>query len=529
MPFEKSTHWIPVPAKGRNRRIVCIPFQCAKVLRNLITMAIRRIRPSWIIGGLFGLTFVVLLTLRLDILQQGKADHKVEGINNDQIQWDRETWMNIFQKDQKIGYAHRQFSHSAQGFKVLESVFMQINTMGMMQEIRFRTEGNLHPDLTLSSFDFELQSSLFRFKAQGVLKDQLLSILAGTPGSEQKVDLPIKKDANLSVGVLEALVNKDLKSGETRTFNVFDPVAMAERPVKVSVLGEETISIMGRQEKAVKVSVDFMGAPQFAWIGKDRTVLREEGSFGIRLEQVTREEALQKVALLPDADITEITSIRANKTLDDVDGIKELNVKLEGIEEGILFLNGGRQSFKDKVLMIRKEVVSSLLSQKPGEGTFQEGKSYLEGDPFIQSDHPEIKAKMREIVLPDDPALVKAKKLVSWVYQNIQKRPVLSVPNALETLHNRVGDCNEHAVLLTALARAAGIPAQVEAGLVYQKGRFYYHAWNVLYLGDWITADSVRGQLPSDVTHIRFVRGNERQIDLIGIIGKVKLEILSTS
>ena len=65
------------------------------------------------------------------------------------------------------------------------------------------------------------------------------------------------------------------------------------------------------------------------------------------------------------------------------------------------------------------------------------------------------------------------------MYQNIQKRPVLSVPNALETLRNRVGDCNEHAVLLAALARAAGIPAQVEAGLVYQKGRFYYHAWNV--------------------------------------------------
>ena len=180
-------------------------------------------------------------------------------------------------------------------------------------------------------------------------------------------------------------------------------------------------------------------------------------------------------------------------------------------------------------MTIRKESVSSLLSQKPGRETFQGGKSYLEEDPFIQSDHPEIQAKVREIILLDDPAIVKAKKLVAWVNTNIQKRPVLSVPNALEILRNRVGDCNEHAVLLTALARAADIPAQVEAGLVYQKGRFYYHAWNVLFLGEWITADSVTGQLPADVTHIRFVRGNERQVDLIGIIGKVKLEILSTS
>jgi len=93
-----------------------------------------------------------------------------------------------------------------------------------------------------------------------------------------------------------------------------------------------------------------------------------------------------------------------------------------------------------------------------------------------------------------------------------------------------MGDCNEHAVLLAAMARAAGIPAQIEAGLVYMKGRFYYHAWNVLYLGRWITADSLMGQIPADVTHIRLVRGEpDSQMDLIGVIGKVKLEILEQS
>ena len=90
-----------------------------------------------------------------------------------------------------------------------------------------------------------------------------------------------------------------------------------------------------------------------------------------------------------------------------------------------------------------------------------------------------------------------------------------------------MGDCNEHAVLLAAMARAADIPAQIEAGLVYMNGGFYYHAWNVLYLGRWITADSLMGQMPADVTHIRFIRGGaDRQIDLVGVIGKVKIHIL---
>jgi hypothetical protein len=402
--------------------------------------------------------------------------------------------------------------------------------MGMVQDIRFKTEGNLHHNLSLSSFNFELLSSLFRFKVRGVVKDKILTLfIRSAIGPEQKIDLPLKKEIHLSAGMLELLSAEDLKPGDSRTFNVFDPITTTERPVKVFVLDQETISIMERQEEAKKVSVDFMGVSQLAWIGKDGTVLREEGSLGIRLEQVTREEALQRVAVLPGTDLAEFASIPANKFIRNTVQLNELKLKLDGVDVGRLFLNGGRQSLEGKVLTIRRESISNLLSQSPARKIPEDTKTYLEPAPLIQSDHPEIQAKAKEIVSPNDSDLVKAHKLVKWVNENIQKRPVLSVPNALEILHNRVGDCNEHAVLLTALARAAGIPAEVEAGLVYQRGRFYYHAWNVLYLGRWITADSVMGQLPADVTHIRLVRGAERQIDLVHMIGKAKIEILNTS
>jgi len=77
------------------------------------------------------------------------------------------------------------------------------------------------------------------------------------------------------------------------------------------------------------------------------------------------------------------------------------------------------------------------------------------------------------------------------------------------------------------LLRAAGIPSQIEAGLVYLRGRFYYHAWCVLYIDKWMTADSVFNQFPADVTHIRFIRGDsDKQLNLMGVIGKIKLEVL---
>jgi hypothetical protein len=491
-------------------------------------MAIHWIKWHWIIGAAFALIFAFLFTLRVGIFQKREANLREDHPFYAQTQMDRETWMNILQQGQKIGYAHRQFYKTDAGYRVLESVFMQINTMGMVQDIRYKTEGNFHPNFTLSHFDFNLQSSLFRFKAWGVVKEGTLTFITSTPGSEQKIDIPLEKDIHLPIGILETLNAEDLRPGDARTFQVFDPTTAAQRPVKVVILAEESIPIMGRQEIAKKVSVDFMGVSQYAWIGKDGTVLKEEGPLGIKLEQVTKEEALQKVALLPNLDLAEIASIPVNKVLQDVDRLMELKLRLSGIEERDIFLNGGRQFLNGKILTVRRESISNLSPQKMSERFPEEIKAYLESSLFIQSDHPEIQAKAKEIVSPDDSAVVKAYKLIAWVNKNIQKRPVVSVPNALETLRNQVGDCNEHAVLYAALARAAGIPAQVEAGLVYQNRRFYYHAWNVIYLGTWITVDPVMGQLPADVTHIRFARGTERQIDLIQMIGKVRIEILGS-
>ena len=481
----------------------------------------------WMAGTLSILIFAVLLTLRLGILEKGEIALSGGSFFKVQTKTDRETWMNISQQGKKIGYAHREFNKTAEGYKVVESVFMQINVMGMVQNVGFKTEGYLHPDLTLSSFDFDLQSGVFRFKAKGILKEKTLVLYTGEGGSLRKFEMPFEELPSLSMTLLQGLSHEDLKPGESKTFPIFDPATMSHRSMKILVLDEEMIQIMGRPEKARKLSIEFMGIPQFAWIGQDGTVLREDGSLGISLEQVTREEALSRVAPSSSADVTQLASIPVNQSIWDANELRELRIKIDGVKGEDAFLNGDRQSLQEDILTIRKEWTSYLPQSTVGEMSPADRKTYLESSPMIQSDAPEIQALVKEIVSTNDPARVKARKLVAWVHEKIQKRPVLSVPNALETLQNRMGDCNEHAVLLAALGRASGIPTQVESGLVYQSGRFYYHAWNVFYLGGWITADSSRGQFPADVTHIRFVRGTEKQIDLVRFVGRVSLEILS--
>ncbi len=323
---------------------------------------------------------------------------------------------------------------------------------------------------------------------------------------------------------MDAAWASGLEKNHARTFFVFDPASMGLRPVKIIMHGSESMEVMGKKQNTDKVTVDFMGTSMTAWIGEDGSVVAEEGFMGIKLIRVSKDEALKDLDLPIEQDVTELFSVVSDVPVKQRDKINLLKLKISGIDDN-LFLNGGRQSLVDGILTVNKEKIPEIVEIPEGGE-----KRFLRPTPFVQSDHPEIKGKVSEIVLPDDTPFAKAQKIMRWIYENIQKRPVLSVPNALETLRNRMGDCNEHAVLMAAMARAASIPAQIETGLVYMNGRFYYHAWNVLYLGDWLTVDALMGQMPADVTHIRFIRGEpDKQIDLIKVIGKVKINILEQS
>ena len=486
-------------------------------------MLTKKIKFSRIAGVLSIVIFFSRLAVRLGVFQTAEKEEVLPRTVHSETWKDREQWMNVLQNGKKVGYAQRQYFRAGDGYKITEQVFIQVNTMGMGQDLRFKTVGHFADDLTLASFNFDLKSSLFQFKAWGIRNGDRLTIFAGTPGSERKTEIPFDKEVHLPISLLET-VNGTLKPGERRTVHVFDPATLARRPVKVTVVGDETISVMGRVEEATKVSVDFMGSSQFAWIGKDGTILREEGSLGMKLEQTTKKEALNLTNLSAGTDLTELASIPSKKVILLPQQLRELRVKVEGIEKDELFLDGGRQSFKEGWIVVRRESLSNLRQIPPDPGASETTRALLAPTPLIQSDHLEIRAKATEITSGATTDLMKARRLITWVYENLQKRPVLSVPNALETLHHLVGDCNEHAVLLAALARAAGIPADVEAGIVYQRGRFYYHAWNVLYLGKWVTADATVGQMPADVTHLRFVRGTDHQMDLMGVIGRLRLE-----
>ncbi len=87
--------------------------------------------------------------------------------------------------------------------------------------------------------------------------------------------------------------------------------------------------------------------------------------------------------------------------------------------------------------------------------------------------------------------------LTRWVYRNLRKRSRgAATASALEALRGGGGDCTEHAALVTALARAAGLPARQAFGLVQDGEGFQFHAWAEVHAEDrWVPVDPTLGRV----------------------------------
>ncbi|MGB5986388.1 MAG: transglutaminase domain-containing protein [Desulfobacterales bacterium] len=441
---------------------------------------------------------------------------------------ERETWMNIIQNGTKIGYAHSFRRQAESGYTIGEEMVMRLTALGTLQEVRMTTRAGLAADYSLKDFDFNLASGAFRFQSAGQVSGRNLLVEIKTPESERALSIPLSTKPHLPAGILDAAIAADLPVGESLSLPLFDPATLGSAPVTITHTGADTLRIEGHSYPTHHYTIEFKGGVQQAWMDDQGNVRRQEGLLGLVLEQTTREAALQMDTAATAGDIVAAVSIPVAGSLPDPRRLERLTLRISGLEAPEKTLDGGRQQFADGQLIVIKETLPPEAAQQRRVSGAAVQSQFLKSTPFIQADHPRIKAIVAQITAKHDPLLSKARKIMAWMAEHIDQRPVLALPNALSVLEQKVGDCNEHAVLLAALCRAAGIPAQVEAGLVYQKGRFYYHAWNSLYLGSWITADAVFQQLPADVTHIRLAQGDQDlYFDMLGIVGKVGIEIVS--
>jgi transglutaminase-like putative cysteine protease len=365
---------------------------------------------------------------------------------------------------------------------------------------------------------------------------------------------------------LQLAFGHQLAPGKEFTVQVFDPMSQEERDVTVRVLAESTLVVPdsaawdsaaghwvpARQDtlRAWKVAEEFGGIATESWIDRQGRIVSAVSPIGFRMDRMAFELAVENWRRATGAarraagsagsggggpDIISATAITANLPLKP-ENLSVLRVKIGNVGLGGFDLSGGRQQLSGDTLTIRREAGVGTVAGPP-PSRYRIGlpmadtalAAELASEPLVQANDPRIQAQARRIVGRERRAGAVAELLTHWVYGNLKKEITISVPSAVQVLEEQRGDCNEHTVLYVALARSLGLPARTAAGLVYLRGRFYYHAWPEVWLGQWVAVDPTFDQFPADASHLRFVIGGlARQVELLRLIGRVTVTVVGS-
>ena len=486
-------------------------------------------------GGVILLWMVMIgLLIKKNYFNNDTKGLEITATNISTIKKVQDDWMEIYLKDQKIGYSTTRISPFGKDYLIYEEIVLNFNLMGSPSLMRTSTRSIVDQAFLLKSFILKVDSGVVNFRVSGKVEGQRMQIEVGEGKRKKSHTISLSGPPVIGSGMSHFFRGRPLEIGESFKFLLFDPSTMAQKAVVIKVAAKEPLVINRLKYSTYRLETEIWGQNLIFWLNENGEILKEKGFMGLTLLRSNAATAPRNLEGGKVYDFYEMASIDVKPKLIDADRLTSLRLKVEGLRDTHFdtdVLNRGRQRFRDGILEITTEKISLKSAYSlPFPDLSGKMKPYLSPEFNIQSDDKAIKEKAREIVGDQGNPAAVAKKLMEWVYNNVEKKPVISIPSAVEVLKTRVGDCNEHAVLLTALLRASKVPARECVGLVYVKGRFFYHAWTEAYLGKWISMDATLNQMPTDATHIKLVHGGlEKQADIIALIGKLKFKLMDYS
>jgi hypothetical protein len=430
----------------------------------------------------------------------------------------REEWFGVYQADNKIGHTRRVTTRTASGWRFQDDSSFRLAMMGAPQQLTTTMVADTDDEYAMRAFRFVLVSSAATFTAAGESDGNHLDVRYGAGDGSERTTIPLTEPIQLPAAMRPRIAAAKPAPGTRYTHTVFSPLTLRNDQVVTVVEGPETID--GRE--TLRLSEEHQGMKEHVWIDGEGRAVREEASLGLQLRAEPREIALAGVDTAAPFDLTFSTRVPLAGRIENGRDRPTLTLRVSGDAADRIPDDPPRQTVRQGLLRVVREALPSHVAADAPLPAKWVGPS-----PFIESDDPAIIARAQAIVGDGADPLTSAQRIVDWVHEHMTQEPTVTVPSAREVLRTRRGDCNEHAVLLAALARAAGIPARVVAGVVFvdegAEDGFYYHAWNELWLGRWVSADAVFAQVPADVTHVKLLEGGpEQHLELAGIVGHLE-------
>lgn len=441
----------------------------------------------------------------------------------------QEYWTGIVFNGSKIGYAHvRVRPAEDRTFEITGDSAFRIRFLGFDKRIALRASDRVRDDFALDSFEYAYHIDGSELALSGARRDGVLRVKVTNAGrtTEQSLPAPDPVYPASAIGMIPAL--RGLVPGAEYRYTVY--VGESQRLVEVHQRVEAYERSTLFEGEAWKVTTELAGLQTTTWIDRLGRPVLEIGMGGVIIAGLEDERRakrdLARAALRQDEALLELGLIRTATPIASPRTATALKLSLRSPAVATLPAADPRQQCRAAEGGAECEIASV-----PVPAGSAAANADLQPSVAVPSTDPRIRDLAATIVAGRATAAEQAQAILDWIGVNVRKEPA-DVFSALDVLAKGGAECQGHAYLYAALARASGIPTRVANGLVYsaELGGFAYHAWNESLIdGQWIAIDPMFGQRPADATHVRLVYG-ENLADLAPLaawIGTTRIEVLS--
>jgi len=473
------------------------------------------------------LAITVLLVLQVPGIRPGKraaaADTSLSPPGT------REEWLGVYLQGQRVGYSFSKIVRNDQGI-ALES--MTRITLTMMDVVRtLTTHAFVHTDAdyTLKDFIIEISTAGHPTKIEGILNGKVLTLKSYSQNIPQTQTITLQEKPFFPDAMEEVIKNKKLKPGAELKIPYFDPTTQSSATATIKAYGRGKTTVRGQEVTGNKVEIDFMGMISELWFDDDyRLIKNYSPNLGLEMIPLSKEDALADIQPVNAFDLLSFFAIKLTTPIAAGQELSYIKLQLQDITAENLDLTDDYQKITG-TLPLTIEILRPELDRLPDlKIPIRDQKEFLLPSIYIQSDNADIIRAAQDIIGDAADARTSVTRLTEGVYKMLRKNPTASLPSALDVLKTKEGDCNEHAILFTALARSVGIPSKIYVGLINLYGdAYWYHAWCAVWLGKWVPVDPTFNQFPADLYHLKLKEGEiSEQAKVLRVVGKLKITVL---
>jgi hypothetical protein len=422
-------------------------------------------------------------------------------------------------RGEEIGYFQIDVERNGDSLTIVEETVWDLCLMGTSRHVVMTLAARADTLMNMGVLEFSLSDGSAVISSRTVRTGNRLETVISSAGREMSMESEFE-GGFLPAATDLAVAGMSWEAGESRTFPAFDPATGSVSDAVATCTGREPAVLLGDTVEASVLEIEYMGTVTRIWVDGGEIIRELDEGLGM---EMTRVPPGQGGDVYSTRDLYEVFAVTSTP-VSDPRRTGERRFSLGGDIDWSRFVLDYPpvQTFVDGLVCVRTAPPSTVAPYPPDVPDSLAG--WLAEEPMIQVTDSSIIRTADSLAAGAGDSWQAAVAMSSFVDAFVQNSPTVSLPSSVEVLESGRGDCNEHTVLFVALARAAGLPARTCAGIVYLDGAFGYHAWPLVWVGEWVPMDPTFGQHVADATHIILAEGSlESQYVITSVMGRLSV------